>query len=292
LLQQDQWLDVEVQGPKEARAKAVITYRLKLPKSLYPRMPQINWTVYGGTIIEGQGTDVIKVKPGGPRIVAHAELNALATGPPMQVAYATSITDWPVPNMPPIVSAFAEITEILLACPDDGAPCEPTINPIVPVTVAASDPEGDVLLYTWSAPGRIVGEGSEQVWDLSGVAPGEHVASVEVEDGNGGTVSATVVVSVKACKTCTRPDPTAIVGVVKDSAGKALPNATVKATLARGGPSYGVSGPEGRYTIRYLKIGDYSVTASGTCCKKGTKTTKLRSPGDQVLVDFDLVKRQ
>jgi|GEM_PF-6787344 len=61
-----------------------------------------------------------------------------------------------------------------------GAPAEVSLDAI------ACDLDGDNLLYTYSATGgRINGEGSRAVWNLTGARPGTYTVSVEVDDGCG-----------------------------------------------------------------------------------------------------------
>lgn len=51
----------------------------------------------------------------------------------------------------------------------------------------ACDPDGDSVLYTYTATGgRINGDGPSAIWDLSNVTrPGTYTVSVEVDDGCG-----------------------------------------------------------------------------------------------------------
>jgi hypothetical protein len=90
-----------------------------------------------------------------------------------------------LPNQPPVVNSFTANPSSVVVCPRDPSQAVPT-NSQVQLTTNASDPDGDTLLYTYSVTGgRIVGEGPNVSWDLSGVQPGTYTSTVEVDDGCG-----------------------------------------------------------------------------------------------------------
>ena len=117
-----------------------------------------------------------------------------------------------LPNQPPTVTLAANPTTVRLAadCPPDQMPsadCTPTTEP-VQLTASASDPDGDTLLYTWTATaGRIVGDGPNVTWDLTGVQPGTYTANVEVDDGCGCVAFTSTSVTVERCPCVPRPAP-------------------------------------------------------------------------------------
>ena len=85
------------------------------------------------------------------------------------------------PNQPPSIGLMTADApgsfDTFWTVPADG---KLTINTV------ASDTDGDVLLYTYSATGgRLTGDGPTTVWDLSGVAPGTYTLTTEVDDGCG-----------------------------------------------------------------------------------------------------------
>lgn len=54
------------------------------------------------------------------------------------------------------------------------------------IQVKADDPENDVLTYAYKiSAGKIVGVGSNVIWDLSEAAPGEYSITAGTDDGCG-----------------------------------------------------------------------------------------------------------
>jgi hypothetical protein len=95
----------------------------------------------------------------------------------------------PPVNLPPNVTGLAfDRTSVALPCPPDLIPREGTTcpEPSVRVTTTAVDPENDVLTYNYTVSGgRIVGQGANVTWDLSGVRPGTYTLTAGVDDGCG-----------------------------------------------------------------------------------------------------------
>jgi hypothetical protein len=95
-----------------------------------------------------------------------------------------------------VPNRFADVTNILLSetrvtipCAEgtraaEGANCTDDMS--VNVTTTAVDPENDVLTYTYTVSGgRIVGQGANVQWDLTGAAPGTYTIVAGVDDGCG-----------------------------------------------------------------------------------------------------------
>lgn len=60
----------------------------------------------------------------------------------------------------------------------------------VPVHVAANDPDGDSLTYTWTASGgRVDGTGADARWSENNAGAGNYTITAKVDDGHGGTAS-------------------------------------------------------------------------------------------------------
>ena len=84
-----------------------------------------------------------------------------------------------VPTQPPTVTLSAERT-VLTICPRDTSQAPPQVQ----LRADARSPEGNPLRYTWTTTaGRIIGDGPNPTWDLSGVQPGTYTAAVEVNSG-------------------------------------------------------------------------------------------------------------
>ena len=95
-----------------------------------------------------------------------------------------------------IENKFADVTnlglsenKVIIPCgpgerPKEGVNCSD--NQSVGVTATAVDPEGDVLTYSHTVSGgRVVGQGANVTWDLSGANPGTYTITTGVDDGCG-----------------------------------------------------------------------------------------------------------
>jgi hypothetical protein len=86
--------------------------------------------------------------------------------------------------------------------------CPTSANSDVQLEAVATDPDNDILLYTWSVTGgRISGEGKMVTWDLSGAAPGTYTVSVDIDDGNLHRASSSTTVTIAGCPDCRTPPP-------------------------------------------------------------------------------------
>ena len=110
------------------------------------------------------------------------------------------------PNLPANVSDVAlDGTTFVLPCAPGMVPVEGSCNTdtSVGVKTSAVDPENDVLTYNYNVSGgRVVGQGANVSWDLSGVRPGTYTITSSVDDGCGfcgKTVTKTVTVVACNC---------------------------------------------------------------------------------------------
>ena len=112
---------------------------------------------------------------------------------------------------PRAVNQFANVTNLELSETRVTIPCEPGYAPregttcstdmSTNVTTTAVDPENDVLTYNYTVSGgRIVGQGANVSWDLTGVNPGTYTITAGVDDGCGvcGTTQ-TKTITVEKC---------------------------------------------------------------------------------------------
>ncbi|MFL6254653.1 MAG: Ig-like domain-containing protein [Pyrinomonadaceae bacterium] len=119
-----------------------------------------------------------------------------------------------IPKASPNRTDFAEI---VLACPrgetsaSGSCPRPDPLDTRIPLEATIEDASGKPLnlqVKRWEASGgRIVGEGREVVWDLSGVSTGTYFADAIFEDDEGTEVHGTFCIPVRTCPDC-RPTPT------------------------------------------------------------------------------------
>jgi len=116
----------------------------------------------------------------------------------------------PILNKPANVEAVdLSDSEIVLGCPpgfkpDGNGTCDESQS--VGVKTTAKDPENDTLIYNYTVSGgRIVGQGPNVNWDLSGVKPGTYTVTAGVDDGCGVCgKTQTKTVTVKECTNCVK----------------------------------------------------------------------------------------
>lgn len=118
----------------------------------------------------------------------------------------------PIVNQPANVTALdLDKTQVLLGCPagqrSTSGGCADTQS--VAVRTTAVDPENDVLTYSYTVSGgRIVGQGANVSWDLTGVRPGTYTVTAAVDDGCGFCGQPkTTSVNVVNCPDCVTPPP-------------------------------------------------------------------------------------
>jgi len=97
-------------------------------------------------------------------------------GASAQTARRDRRTQNAVTRNPPTVAISSDINTITL-CPRDAALATSQVR----LKADAKSPDGNPLRYTWTVSGgRLVGDGANPTWDLSGVGPGIYTAQVDV----------------------------------------------------------------------------------------------------------------
>ncbi|MCS6874924.1 MAG: hypothetical protein NZM17_09640 [Pyrinomonadaceae bacterium] len=95
----------------------------------------------------------------------------------------------PLNQAPDVTNVEISRSVVTLPCPPGFRPREGQTGcgeQTVSVRTTAVDPENDVLTYNYTVSGgRIVGQGANVTWDLTGVRPGTYTITVGVDDGCG-----------------------------------------------------------------------------------------------------------
>jgi len=133
---------------------------------------------------------------------------------------------------PPIVSITASRSTIII-CPPNMGPDDRTVE------LSAIAPVGDTkheLLFKWTVTaGRLSGEGRKVIWNLSDVAAGSYIATVEVNAGNQLTATDSTKVIIAVC-TSFDPPPCPFVSVSCPPNIDAKQQITYEATVTGGNP--------------------------------------------------------
>ena len=130
-------------------------------------------------------------------------LLALACAPAAS-AQANRQQPTPTPQNPPTITLTAD-NEVVTLCPDNVS----VANPRVRLRAVGNSPDGNTLRYRWTTSGgRIEGDGTDVVWDLSNAPPGVYSATVTVESGPAGDPLCTAFTSTRVVvRNCPPPRP-------------------------------------------------------------------------------------
>ena len=177
-------------------------------------------------------------------------------------------------------------TEIAAPCPSGFVPREGQVcsdNMTVQVTTTAVDPENDVLTYNYTvSQGRIVGQGANVSWDLTGVAPGQYTITAGVDDGCGvcgQTQTRTVTVAACDCVPIAIPCVCADVSITGPS-GLIIAGETMTFTANTSGGNVGTY----TWSVDNGEIisgqGTNTITVRTTAGQTGNVTATLNTTGD------------
>lgn len=164
------------------------------------------WIASGG-IVEGSTDSASWTAPGNPgsykvTVVVNDEKGGSATGD-------IFMTIPEKPNIAPVISAikFTRPGRMAITVKTNPTDKEAKDTPELvirkfetgDVACLATDPDKDQLTYIWKATGgKIIGNGPNIQWLAAG-DPGIYKITCEVADGNGGTASFTITISVHCC---------------------------------------------------------------------------------------------
>jgi hypothetical protein len=195
------------------------------------------------------------------------------------------------PNRPPTIESLTVSPGTVCSAGCENVP----VSRGSTLRTVASDPDGDVLTYTYSVPaGSIEGTGGTVFWNLKNQRPGEYRAVVTVEDQKGNKVSAALIVMAAWCELCAEPCP--VVSVECPSEVESGKQITFVATVIGGAKdtvfSYSWSSDAGRIvegefeqkmTLDMLRFPFEKVTATvrvgahdPSCINKASCTTRIK----------------
>ena len=203
----------------------------------------------------------------------------------------------PVINQPPtLTSVTASSSSIVRPCPPgtSSSSCPTTENFVLQLTAEATDPDNDVLVYSWTVTGgKITGEGKNVTWDLTGVQDGTYTATVQVSDGTHPPVSGSTTVTVGPCPNCEKPPcPTVNVSCpdsvdlgqpITFTASTSAPNVTYNWSVSAGTISSGQG--TSSITVDSANLGGQTVTATvevggldPSCSRTASCSTSVKAP--------------
>lgn len=173
----------------------------------------------------------------------------------------------------------------------------------VALNAAASDPDGDTLIYRWTSSatrgGRFTSEGgADNTFDTTGLAPGEYTVTVEVDDGSGSVAFDSKTITVTNCPPLTVCFGSNLSATADRSTADAGEKIVISTPGVTGGRNYGdvsyrwtassgtIVGSGTRATLDTTGVAPGSridvlvkaTTASGECSASGSARIALRVP--------------
>src|SRR5258708_17597993 len=141
------------------------------------------WSATGGSVA-GTGPEVRwnagNAAPGAYTVTARVD-----DGRGGNASCSADVQVEPRPNRPPTITCAAN-------------PATVEVGQQSNISATASDPDNDPLTYTYTTSGgRITGSGANVQLDTTGGAPGTYTVACSVDDGRGGTASASTTINVR-----------------------------------------------------------------------------------------------
>jgi hypothetical protein len=172
---------------------------------------EFHWTVTNGKLLRGQGTWEIEIKAGNKRtpgfrnatgfVTVHLQINRENENSQCIVNASNTVM------IGRFVETNTQVYDLSVTPKVLRLPCssrsEESESPLIEVSTFALSPYRDPLTYRYHVDkGRVVGEGKNVVWDLSGISPGEYRITAGVEDSACGVCrnAVTRVVKLVACE--------------------------------------------------------------------------------------------
>ncbi|PYS76926.1 MAG: hypothetical protein DMF66_12100 [Acidobacteria bacterium] len=167
-------------------------------------------------------------------------------------------------NQPPTITLDSD-AQVVTLCPD----AESMSNPRVRLKATGVSPEGKPLRYRWEVSGgRLEGDGTDVVWDLSGAPPGVYNAAVTAESGPVDNPLCTAFTSTKVVvRTCPPPRPVCP-NVTMSCPDVQQAGAPITFTASMSGGTPGVS-----------PVYNWKVTAGTILSGQGTQTITVDTAG-------------
>lgn len=196
----------------------------------------------------------------------------------------------PPPNRPPTITIAPNPSKVFEGSGDKSV-----------VLATASDPDNDPLTYVWSTTGgSIEGSGSEVRWNSAGLALGTYTITATVNDGRGGTASASAVIVVEArpnrppTVTCAASPRTVTPGqrVTVTATGSDPDNDPLTYTFDASRGAVSGSGATAQFDTTGLAAGLYTVNCHANDGRGGTADARteveVQKPPEQVQLEVRL----
>jgi hypothetical protein len=201
---------IEIQGPKKSKAFNPFAYRSRVKDFPRGTRPILKWSLIGARIIEGQGTDFIRVKPVAPLVTATVVLENASDGCGSPItSLQTQMTNILYGLPWSIQSIQLSPSFIDRPCPSGmkSESCSTTSNQ-VQVSADAGKPDDGEVSFEWEVTaGRVIGVGEKVIWDLSGVPKGTYTITAWAEYSfagwtDGHKVGGSATLTISDCTDC------------------------------------------------------------------------------------------